>query len=84
MASTVLSLRLPDDLAEAIDAAAADAGATSTSEWARNALRDAVGQPLGIDAGYREGFAAGWSDANDRIRLALGEAAKQLRTTKQA
>jgi Arc/MetJ family transcription regulator len=80
MPSTVLSIRLAEDLAEDLDATARDAGAVSTSEWARDVLRTAVGQPLDRGSGYAEGFAAGWADANDQIREALREAAKRVRS----
>ncbi len=67
--STVIAVRVPNDLAEA--AYARCGGKESFAQWMRDVIRYACSKPLDRDAGYQEGFAAGWSDANRKFRSAL-------------
>lgn len=70
-ASTAVAVRLPADLARAVFAAAGADGGPELAEYLRNTLRRAVGWPLDFTAGYAEGRAAGWAEANARLRAAL-------------
>jgi len=72
-ASVPVAVRLPNDMASAVFGAAGATGGPSLSEWLRNVIRRALGRRLDYDAGYEEGKAAGWADANARFRAALKE-----------
>ncbi len=69
--SVAIAIRVAHELhARMQDAAGAEKG-RDFAEWHRNALRRAVGIPLDYNAGYEEGKAAGWADAQERLRAAL-------------
>lgn len=70
--TTVLAVRVPNELAAAVVLAAR--GRAGFAEWARNVFRQALGRPLKYDAGYEEGKAAGWAASNERFREALRRA----------
>src|SRR5262249_53669138 len=69
--STVIAVRVPDAVLQRIYAAAGATSGPQLAEWHRNALRRAVSVPLDYKAGYEEGKAAGWTDAQERLRAAL-------------
>ena len=46
-------------------------GGSRLAEHLRNVLRTSLGIPLDYDAGFEEGKAAGWADAQARLRNAL-------------
>lgn len=69
--STAVAVRVPNQLHALMqDAAGAEKG-PQMAEWHRNVLRRAVRIRLDYDAGYEEGKAAGWADAQERLRAAL-------------
>jgi hypothetical protein len=70
--TTVLAVRVPNELAAAVILAAG--GQAGFAEWARNVYRRALNKPLNYDAGYAEGKAAGWAKSNERFREALRKA----------
>jgi hypothetical protein len=93
-ASHPVSLRLPNDLYEAVCAAAGipliDGEADKEAfkrlfpEWGRNALRAATGRGArtpteAMTEGFAEGKRQGWAHANAVFREALGVAAKKLK-----
>jgi len=65
--STTVAVRVPNTLFARMQAA----GGNSLAEWHRNVLRRACSVPLDYDAGYHEGRAAGWAEAQARLRDAL-------------
>jgi hypothetical protein len=67
--STVLTVRVPNDLMTG--ALAQCGGRARLSEWLRNILRVACQVPLDRQAGYEEGYKAGWTEANKRFREAI-------------
>lgn len=69
--STTLAVRVPNALLDRIHSAAGAEGGQVLAEWHRNALRRATSVPIDYEAGYEEGKAAGWTEANDRFRAAL-------------
>ena len=69
--STALAVRVPDELLFKIHRAAGATGGPALAEWHRNVLRHAVGVKLTYAVGYEEGKAAGWADAQARLREAL-------------
>lgn len=69
--STPVAVRVPDDLLKRMQhAAGADKG-PAMAEWHRNVLRRAVSVRLTYEVGYEEGRAAGWADAQARLRSAM-------------
>jgi hypothetical protein len=70
--STIIRVRLPVELAKAMYDRCGDK--KKLSEWLRNCIRQACHIPLNYDAGYQEGYSAGWTKANARFRDALKEA----------
>jgi len=69
--SQTVCVRLPHALAGAVFRAAGADGGSSLAEYMRNVFRVAVRVPLDYDAGYEEGKAQGWTEANDRFKKAL-------------
>lgn len=69
--STALAVRVPDALLARIHRAAGATGGSQLAEWHRNVLRRSVGVPLDYDAGYEEGKAQGWAEAQARMTTAL-------------
>lgn len=69
--STVLAVRVPNTLVTTIMAACG--GQSAFAEWARNVFRRACDIPLDFDAGYKEGYSAGWAEANAKFRSALAQ-----------
>lgn len=67
--TAVRSVRLPHETWEQVDQAAG--GTENWSEWIRNLIRTGLATPLDYQAGYEEGRAAGWADANQRFRAAM-------------
>jgi len=64
--STPIALRVPNELlAQAHERCG---GKAALTEWLRNHLRIACAIPLDFDAGYYEGRAAGWAEANKQFR----------------
>ena len=51
-------------------------GGPALAEYLRNVIRRAVGAPLDFAAGYAEGKARGWTEANERFRGAIKKAAQ--------
>jgi hypothetical protein len=89
-----VSLRLPNDLYEAVCAAARipvvdgeadkDAFKQLFPEWGRNALRAATGRSArtpteAMKEGFAEGKRQGWAHSNKVFREALGVAAGKLK-----
>jgi hypothetical protein len=70
-ASTAIAIRVPDDLLELLRQAAGADGGSAFAEWFRNVLRRQVNIPIDYEAGYEEGKAAGWADAQERFRAAM-------------
>lgn len=70
--SAVIAIRVPLALRESIMEACG--GQQDFAQWARNVLRRACGIPLDHDAGYQEGYSAGWADANRRFREGMKRA----------
>lgn len=64
-------MRVPNSLLALMQQAAGAPGGQALAEWHRNVLRRAVRIRLDYDAGYEEGKAAGWADAQERLRAAL-------------
>jgi hypothetical protein len=69
--STALAVRVPDDLLHRIHMASGATHGPPLAEWCRNVFRRAVGVPLDYAAGYEEGKAAGWTEAQARLRAAI-------------
>jgi hypothetical protein len=82
--STVLGVRLPNEEATAIYAAAGADHGSLLAEWLRLAIAQALrkGVELGAGgaqmAGYEEGKAQGWAHANKVFREALVMAVTKL------
>jgi hypothetical protein len=77
--STVLSVRVPKVLAEAIRTKAGD-GDGALAAWLIRTLQQALtGKAPGASAGFEEGKRQGWARANKVFREALGEAAEKLK-----
>lgn len=74
----MVSVRTPKDLVAAIDRAAGP-GRGARVSWCRNVFRAAVGRPLDFEAGYQEGFARGWADANARFRKGMRQGIAETR-----
>lgn len=78
--SRVYGVRVSEELAAAIDAAAGP----QPAEWFRKVLAAAVGQSPhtksdAVMEGFEEGKRQGWAHANAVFREALGVAAKKLK-----
>jgi len=69
--SKAIAVRLDLGLLARVQRAAGATSGQQLAEWHRNVLRRAVGVPLDYEAGYAEGKAAGWAEANERLRRAL-------------
>jgi hypothetical protein len=69
--STAIAVRVPDDLLVRMHHSAGASSGPAFAEWHRNVLRRAVGLKLTYDVGYEEGRAAGWADAQERLRAAM-------------
>ena len=69
--STALAVRVPNPLLARIHHAAGATSGSQLAEWHRNVLRRSVGVPLDYDAGYEEGKAQGWAEAQERMTTAL-------------
>ncbi len=65
VSSTPKAVRIPNNVLDL--AYAACGGEKKYPEWLRNVVRKAVGMRLDVDAGYQEGFMAGWSDAKSKF-----------------
>ena len=81
--STVLAVRIPNALAEAVKADAATKG-MNLPEWHRQVIEQALHrEPKGVGsaqvAGYDEGKRQGWAHANAAFREALKVAAATLK-----
>lgn len=70
-ASVPLCVRVPKALADRIFAAAGAEKGSELAEYLRNALRKVTGTKLDFAAGYEEGKAKGWAEANQRFREAM-------------
>jgi len=68
-ASAVVAIRIPLALRESVLEACG--GQQDFAQWARNVFRQACRIPLDREAGYQEGYAAGWAEANRRFREAV-------------
>jgi hypothetical protein len=82
--STVLGVRLPNEEAADIYAAAGADHGSPLAEWLRTAIRQALRKgPLAAGSATAEGFAEGkrqgWAHANKVFREALGVAAGKLK-----
>jgi len=72
--STVITVRVPHDLAEAIRAAA---GSTNVADWCRRVFKQAtdyntrLGASFAAGIEHAEGWRAGWDEANRQFRRAL-------------
>jgi hypothetical protein len=76
-----LCLRLPPDLRAAI-ASAAEASGLTLSEWVRDMLHRIIyNEPPGIEAGYMQGRALGFTLTRSVLLEALGEAAQTVPTS---
>lgn len=69
--STAVAVRVPNDLLLRMHRSAGATSGSQLAEWHRNVLRRSVGVKLTYDVGYEEGKAAGWADAQARLREAL-------------
>lgn len=69
--SIVIATRFPHVLAENVFENAGARSGSQLAEWIRNVMRRAVRVPLDYDAGYEEGKAAGWANAQERFRAAI-------------
>lgn len=65
-ASKPVAFRLPLDVYEA--ARAQLENRKQWAEWLRNVVRQAVGVPLDYEAGYDEGYRAGWADSKQQFQ----------------
>jgi len=69
--SQVVCVRMPRMLAEQVfQSAGADRG-SELAEFLRNLLRRSVGVPLDFEAGYSEGKAQGWHEAQESFKDAM-------------
>jgi len=72
--STTITVRVPKDLADAINAAA---GATPVADWCRRVFRSAtsyntqLGASFAAGVEHAEGWRLGWDAANRQFRAAL-------------
>lgn len=72
--SAVITVRVPQALAEAIRAAA---GETNVADWCRHVFKQATGYNTQLGAAFAagvehaEGWRAGWDEANRQFRRAL-------------
>lgn len=69
--STVVAVRVPNGLLQHMRRAAGAPNGQQFAEWHRNVLRQMVRVPINYEAGYEEGKAAGWAEAQARFRDAL-------------
>lgn len=60
-ASKPVSFRVPRELLAVVEAQCG--GPENLAQWLRNVVRHACTIPLDFEAGYDEGFRAGWADA---------------------
>jgi hypothetical protein len=79
--STVLSIRVPNELAEAIYTAAGAREGSQLAAWLRWALQTGLGKPMppAMVRGFEEGRRQGWVHANKIFHEALKVAAEKLK-----
>ena len=70
--SVVITVRVPSALGQKLKEAV---NGGELGEWLRNQLRHAVGEPVDRDAGYDEGYRAGWTQASNNFKRALKQSA---------
>ena len=67
--STAVAVRVPNDLLELVHAQCG--GQKGLAEWLRNTMRHACSVPVDREAGYQEGFMAGWAEANRKFKAGM-------------
>jgi antitoxin component of RelBE/YafQ-DinJ toxin-antitoxin module len=81
MASSVINLRIPDDLRAALYQAAETHGVT-VSEWIRGLIHQAAyNERLGVDDGYAQGKAIGYMIATRIIARGMKDLAGNIPAT---
>lgn len=72
--SVPIALRITNELLREIERVVAETPGMRFNEWWRNVIRQEVGVPIDYKAGYEEGKAAGWTEAQARFRAAMKDA----------